>query len=223
MNTLSNVHIQRGGANPRNVRLTSDVFPKEKKIQVGVSVRYAYDSSKQWYVLRVTYNRLNKACDFIANDNTDIYVPMHFVQKIIKGRKKRVKKPLLPNLLFVYSTYETVDKYVKETPELPFINYYYNHFVVGNDGKNPPLVINYNEMMNFIKATSVENEHVMIVEPQKCHYKSGDKVRIVAGDFQGIEGKVARVAGQQRVIVTIEGLCSVATAYIPSAFLEKIE
>lgn len=55
-----------------------------------------------------------------------------------------------------------------------------------------------------------------------CHYKSGDKVRIVDGDFAGVEGKVARVAGQQRVVIELPGVCLVATAYIPTAFIKPI-
>lgn len=47
-------------------------------------------------------------------------------------------------------------------------------------------------------------------------------VRVTEGDFTGVEGRVARVSGQQRVVVEIEGLCIVTTAYIPSAFIEKI-
>ena len=46
--------------------------------------------------------------------------------------------------------------------------------------------------------------------------------RVTEGDFTGVEGRVARVSGQQRVVVEIEGLCIVTTAYIPSAFIEKI-
>ena len=78
-------------------------------------------------------------------------------------------------------------------------------------------------MNNFIDATNVDDEHLRVVNLSQCHFKSGDKVRVVEGAFRGVQGYVARVAGQQRVIVTIEGLCSIATAYIPSAFIEKIE
>ena len=78
-------------------------------------------------------------------------------------------------------------------------------------------------MMNFIKATSIDDEHVRIVEPQACHYKSGSKVRIIEGKFKGVEGKVARVAGQQRVVVELHGLCLIATAYIPTAFITAID
>lgn len=75
-------------------------------------------------------------------------------------------------------------------------------------------------MINFIKATSTDSEHVRIVAPEQCHYKSGDLVKVIGGEFEGVMGKVARIAGQQRVVVEVAGVCLVATAYIPSAFLE---
>lgn len=75
-------------------------------------------------------------------------------------------------------------------------------------------------MINFIKATSTESDHVRIVSNEQCHYKSGDIVKVIDGEFKGVTGRVARITGQQRVVVEIVGLCMVATAYIPSAFLE---
>ena len=63
----------------------------------------------------------------------------------------------------------------------------------------------------------------MVVDPKNIRYKTGDMVRIVEGDFIGVVGKVARIGGQSRVIVTLEGVCTIATAYIPSAFLEPYQ
>ena len=40
--------------------------------------------------------------------------------------------------------------------------------------------------------------------------------------FKGIIGKVARYHGQQRVAIIIEGLLTVASAYVPNAFLEPM-
>ena len=91
------------------------------------------------------------------------------------------------------------------------------------DDKHPPVVVSHCEMLNFIKLTNVKSEHIKLVKPEHCHYKSGDKVRIVNGEFSGVEGRVARISGQQRVVVEMEGVCMVATAYIPSAFLEDID
>lgn len=51
----------------------------------------------------------------------------------------------------------------------------------------------------------------------------GRRVRMIGRIFKGVEGKVVRIQGQQRVIVTISNVGLTATAYVPSAFLQIIE
>ena len=43
----------------------------------------------------------------------------------------------------------------------------------------------------------------------------GDYVVVKEGEFKGVHGRVARIAGQQRVIVELFDGCLVATAYVP--------
>lgn len=228
MSTLSNVDTRRGGTSTSYTGLTSSVSPEvqmsslAKNLQIGVSVRYAENPRKKWFVLRATYGRAIKAYHIITDDNEEAYIPMRYVLKKMCGKMKRIMVPLLPNIIFVYASVEYVSSLVKDNPKASFINYYLNHFKQDDSGKNPPLTVGYNEMMNFIRVTSIINEHIKTVESSQCRYKSGDLVKIVDGDFKGIQGKVARVAGQQRVIVEIEGLCLVATAYIPTAFIEPL-
>ena len=218
--TLSNVNPIGEGQSP-GVGITSNTIPKAKSSQIGVSVKYAYNPSKKWFVLRATYGRELKAYHYLLQDNVDAYVPVRHIMEKTKGKPKNIQKPLLPGILFVYCEEKTVVRYLKNTPALSFLRYYYNHLVTKPDGSNPPLIVDYHEMMNFIEATNVDNEHIRVVEASHCHYKSGDIVRIIDGAFKGVEGKVARVAGQQRVIVEVSGLCMIATAYIPSAFIVK--
>lgn len=45
-------------------------------------------------------------------------------------------------------------------------------------------------------------------------------VRVIDGQFKGVVGRVARVAGEQRVVVEVEGVCLVSTVYVPTAFIE---
>ncbi|WP_368043386.1 hypothetical protein [uncultured Prevotella sp.] len=47
-------------------------------------------------------------------------------------------------------------------------------------------------------------------------------VRIIDGKFKGVTGTVARYLGQQRVGIVIDGLLTLTTAYVPSAFISKI-
>lgn len=91
------------------------------------------------------------------------------------------------------------------------------------NGKHPPLTIPFTAMINFIKATNTDNEHVRIVSEEQCHYKNGDIVEVTSGEFKGVIGRVARIAGQQRVVVKLSGLCLVATAYIPNGFLKRTQ
>ena len=149
-------------------------------------------------------------------------MPMHYVIKKEIGKKKRILLPLLPNLLFVYATREAVNSIIKKKDEdTPILKYYLDKTKPKEiNGKHPPLTIPFSAMINFIKATSTESDHVRIVSNEQCHYKSGDIVKVIDGEFKGVTGRVARITGQQRVVVEIVGLCMVATAYIPSAFLE---
>lgn len=53
---------------------------------------------------------------------------------------------------------------------------------------------------------------------------SDELVRVTDGPFEGIIGRVARIARQKRVVIYIKGLQSgLTTAYIPPHFLEKTE
>lgn len=226
MNALLNAHTERGYDSPPYIGFTSNVSPGAQCLQIGVSSEYAQQEGCDWFVLRATYNRINAAVEKVKEKGIETYVPMHYVLKIIVGKKKRIQKPLLANIFFIYATREQADSLVRKTHGgLPtFIKYYLDKTLPPEaNGKNPPLIIPYNAMINFIKATSTDSEHVRIVTAEQCHYKSGDSVRVIAGDFKGVIGKVARIAGQQRVVVEISGLCLVATAYIPSDFIEIVK
>ena len=227
MSTLSNVDDRRGGTNPPNAGLTSSVIPevqnlaREENSYTGVSSLYVPIEKHQWFVLRATYNRVEKDIETLKKSVAYVYIPKHHVIQNKKGKKKRVLEPLLPNLVFVYSTQSHLEELFRKENDLNHLRFYRDKTkaVSQHDEKHPPVVVPYYEMLNFIRLTSVESEHIKLVEPENCHYKNGDKVLIVDGDFTGVEGRVARVAGQQRVVIEMKGVCIVATAYIPSAFL----
>ena len=169
MSTLSNVTPGRDKFLSQNVGLTS------RESLDGVSVRYAPDPSKKWFVLRATYHRELKAYDYLINHGIEAFLPLHRTLKYVDGKRKFVIESYLPNMLFVYASPETVENCVKHTPDLHFLSYYYNHFVATEGEKNPPLVVPYDSMMNFI---SVHGE--------------GDRWRIQGGRRQG--GKSIRPA-----------------------------
>ena len=225
MNALLNAHTPRGRSRSTHVGLTSNVLPEAQRSQTGVSSDYVQKANHEWFVLRVIYNRTEKACDIISTANVQSYMPMHYVIKKEIGKKKRMLQPLLPNLFFVYATREAVNSIIKKKGEETSVLKFYLDKTkpLEDNGKHPPLTIPFTSMTNFIKATSTDSEHVRIVSAEQCHYRSGDMVKVIDGEFKGVTGRVARIAGQQRVVVEISGLCLVATAYIPTDFISIVK
>ena len=65
---------------------------------------------KQWFVLRVTYHRAQKAYDSLtAHKDIEVYMPLRYTIRNIAGHNRRIVVPLLPNLLFVYADPVTLD------------------------------------------------------------------------------------------------------------------
>ena len=223
MNTLSNVETRRGEAKPPSVRVAPDTIPEARSSKTGVSVRYVPTSGMSWFVFRASYGREDKASDYIVEDGTFVYIAKRYARKTVNGKQKKVLETLIPNLLFVYTTEDKAEEYVKKTPALSYLTYYYNHFEQGEDHKNPPLTISHKEMENFMIATCNKSEHLKLVDASQCHFKGGETVMITNGNFKGVIGRVARVSGQQRVIITLTNIGLVSTAYIPTAFIRVLE
>ena len=218
MNTQPDVDIRRGNK-PQCFGLTATALPEANGSQTGVSVRNVQSETKQWYVLRVSYGRAEKANDLLSAKGLETYLPLHTIYKEVNGKRKKQRVPMLPNFLFVRTTLSILESQLKSSPDFRFISFYYDHFNKKPDGKNPPLIVPTESMDNFIKLTSIDDEHILLIDEVNGTYKQGGIVRIIEGPFKGIEGRVTKITGQKRVIVELPGLCSVATAYIPKGFI----
>lgn len=150
---------------------------------------------------------------------------MQYVERIVLGKKKRVKQPLFPNLIFARMTRIESHSIVKSpAPTATYIRYYLDKTEKpeSKTGLCPPVILSEDVMQHIIRATITSNPHVMTLPVSRCHFKSNDQVRVKEGEFKGFVGRVIRVAGQQRVALEIKSICYLATAFVPSAFLEKV-
>ena len=182
----------------------------------------APSENKQWFVLRVSYGRIIKAKAFVEAKGFECYVPMRYKEVKKHDKKRIITEPLLPSFLFVYATAEQVETLLYEikvsTDESRnLLSYYFDHTSQRQDNpdRNPPLTICDEAMNNFIRLTSIKNPHIIPVTSENIQFKLGDKVVVTEGEFMGVHGRVARIAGQQRVVVELFDGCLVATAYVP--------
>ena len=202
--------------------------PSISKNKGGVSVENVPSENKLWFVLRVSYGRVLKAKDFVEAKGLECYVPLRYKEVRKQGKKRIITEPLLSSFLFVHATAEQVETLLYEikvstNESRNLLSYYFDHTSQRQDNpdRNPPLTICDETMNNFIKLISIKNQHIIPVTTEIIPYKLGDMVIGTEGDFKDIHGRVARIAGQQRVIVELFSGCLVTTAYIPKEEKEK--
>ncbi|MDD6803058.1 MAG: transcription termination/antitermination NusG family protein [Prevotellaceae bacterium] len=163
MNTMPDVDIRRGNE-PQRFGFTATAIPEANGSQTGVSVENAQSESKQWYVLRVSYGRAEKANELLTAKGIETHLPLHTIYKEVNGKRKKQRTPLLPNFLFAKTTLSVLESFLKSSTDLSFINFYYDHFNMKPDGKNPPLFVPKESMYNFIKLTSIDDEHILLID-----------------------------------------------------------
>ena len=205
-----------------SVGLTSRTPSISDDVRYGVSVENVPAGNKRWFVLRVSYGRIDKAKTFVKAKGMECYVPMRYKEVRTQGKKRITTTPLLPSLIFVHASAEQVetllhDNKVMANESRALLSYYFNHTIHRQDNpdRNPPLTIQDEAMNNFIRLTSVKNPHIIPVTSNNIQFKLGDNVVVTEGEFKGVHGRVARIAGQQRVVVELFDGCLVATAYVP--------
>lgn len=224
--SLYNGHPIDSGKSSHSARLTSGMS-SISNFEDGVSVENALMNNKQWFVLRVSYGRIIKAKAYVEAKGLVCYVPMRYKLLNKVDKKRFIKVPLLSSFIFVCSSRDQVDALLHDSSinlhkKKALLSFYYDHTTFREDapGKNPPLTISNYAMDNFIRLTSINNPHIIPVLSENVKYKLGDEVIIIEGEFMGIRGRVARIAGQQRVVVELFENCLVATAYIPKEAMQ---
>ena len=210
-----------------SARLTS-CTPSISKNKGGVSVENVPAGNKQWFVLRVSYGRIDKAKTYVEAKGMECYVPLQYKEVRKQGKKRIITTTLLPSFIFVHATAEQVeallhDNKVVANESRALLSYYFDHTIhlQNNPDRNPPLTIRDEAMNNFIRLTSIKNPHIIPVTSNNIQFKLGDNVVVTEGEFKGIHGRVARIAGQQRVVVELFDGCLVATAYVPREAMRK--
>lgn len=176
-----------------------------------------------WYALRVTYGREKKAYDYLVGKHVEAYYPTVTTIKIVDGKRKFVKESRLPNIFFARGTEEEIKSFVYDNVNLPYLRFYYRHFHEGTRVVKEPLIVPDYQIESLKIICASEAEDIILVPSDVHKFKKGQTVRIIDGAFKGVVGKVARYHGQQRVAVIIDGLLTIASAYVPTAFLEKNE
>ena len=172
-----------------------------------------------WYVLRVTYQREIAASKVLEELQVEHYVPT--VRTRIRNEKGVAigwkVEPLVHNYIFVNASYDRIMEIKKGKLD-------YLRFIMAKNeatGEMEPQYVPDKQMADFIKVVRTMGSKP--VDPD-IDLRKGDRVRVLTGPFEGVEGVYVRMPNrhEKRVVIKIEGVAAVATVAMNASDIEKI-
>ena len=127
--------------------------------------------------------------------------------------------PAISNLIFVRSTQERVSELKQSNEVLGPLRYMIDHTA---SREHAIMTVSDRDMANFMRVASVTDDSVMFLDNETVVGKEGKRVEIMGGAFEGVTGVIRRVKHCKRVVVELEGIASVAIAYVPAVLLKEI-
>ncbi len=162
---------------------------------------------KQEFAVRKFLNKLKSE----ENLELDYYLPTRIVISQLKYRRKRSEVPVVRNLIFIYTTKQTAcDLSNIYSVPLFYMKDLFTHSM---------LIVPNKQMEDFMFVMDLNPDSVSFdTEPLTI----GNKVKVIKGNFSGIEGEVATEANKTYVVIRIKGVL-VASIKVPKSYLKIIE
>jgi hypothetical protein len=169
------------------------------------------NENMHWYVMRT----LGRFCEIgikqkLADCGIRYYQAERTVVKTLNGKTFVSNEPVIPNLLFVYGSKEAI---------MP-------HTVVGNNfqfvynrcsGKQADcLVVPTKAMEDFIRVAESEG-NTQIFMSEEIQLAKGQRIRMIGGALDGVEGYFVRRKGCRRrtLVIVLDGLFGISAEVEP--------
>ncbi len=175
---------------------------------------------ESWFPMRVTYSRELKVKAELDRLGIENFLPMTY--KLVDADTEHPRRELVPainNLIFVRSSKSRINS-LKSTELLQPLRYIMDR-TAGQE--HTIMTVPDAQMQNFMRVASRTDDSVLFLDDETVVGREGKRVLITGGVFDGITGVIRRVKRCKRVVVELEGIASVAIAFVPAVLLKEIE
>ena len=156
-----------------------------------------------WYALQVRARQEVLVADYLRGIGYDWFLPQCKVRKRWSDRVKNIELPLFPGYLFCrFNPHDRLP--ILKTPGVIQI--------IGNNRQPIPVDEQEIRAIQALVASGVPNEPWPFME-------LGDRVRIESGPLRGLEGLLAEVKGNHRLVLSVTLLQRSVAVEIDSAFV----
>ena len=161
---------------------------------------------KQWIVVRSKPRSEKVAHNELVKKNIEAYLPLLKERRKWSDRKKWVEFPLFSSYLFA-----RID--IKDSI-----------FVLQTQGVNT--IVKFGKQIAIVQNSVIEAIRLAMeggyeLEPVE-YFVEGNIVEVVAGPMKGIKGIVAKLRGQNRLIIKIDAIQQALSIQIESKFIRNL-
>ena len=161
---------------------------------------------KQWIVVRSKPRSEKVAHNELVKKNIEAYLPLLKERRKWSDRKKWVEFPLFSSYLFA-----RID--IKDSI-----------FVLQTQGVNT--IVKFGKQIAIVQNSVIEAIRLAMeggyqLEPVE-YFVEGNIVEVVAGPMKGVKGIVAKLKGQNRLIIKIDAIQQALSIQIESKFIRNL-
>lgn len=208
-------------------------------------------TNTNWYLLKFNHISLKKIKEVLQTTEIEHFLPSFVsIENGPRGQKIRRERPLMFNMLFVHCSLKNAVYFVSHHREVNFVskridrsekptvalNKYLNRENESGEERMVPkyddatfrhvVTIPDNQMQMFIKAVTLnKSKSIPYVKPTEIDLEKGDRVRIVGGDYDGIEGILESQKGKDGgiIFVHIQDFIATKTTEIRPEYIQILE
>ena len=169
----------------------------------------------QWFVMNAYHAEL-KVERLLQREQIRCFIPKHYIIKKNRYGKTQQLVPVIPGLVFVYSTFHVLNDIQRPLTFLSFAT------TPRLEGGHSTMKVPDAEMENFIRISSHSEEQLRYYRPEEVDLKKGQRIRIIGGVFDGAEGVLLKVKGirDKRLVVSLPNLLTVSATRIEPEFIQ---
>lgn len=195
------------------------ISPKKNSISLRSAIPRR-DSKPRWFALRTFSSATPVEIAERMPADVDKFMPtLDIVKRTPAGTLRHEQSPILKSLMFFRSTPSVATALRRTLYPHAMI---YTH--IDSEGNTVPSPIPEHELTMFrlVINASQPGTDIFSESSDSAGFAPGQCVRVTCGPFEGLEGTIRRIRRDRRVVVTIQGICTIATPHIPMEFLEPV-
>lgn len=175
------------------------------------------ENQKYWFAARTRDKQefaIRKVLERLKTEeqiDLDFYLPTKTVVTQLKYRRKKSEVPVVRNLIFIRATKKTAC-------DIPNV-YGVALFYMRDLSTRSMLVVPDKQMTDFMFVMDLRPDGISF---DNAPLAVGHKVRVVKGDFCGIEGEITTQANKTYVVIRIKDILA-ATIKVPKSYLKIIK